>query len=238
MARRINLQSLIDEVLDMVKKKKEGDQGQNFEQRNWLSNEAYNKDIRARNTEIERQNLINAGNLAVQKEHNAGEVARQGLTNIGNENVANIQGRAHVSGAEIAGGATKYSADQTLQGEKIKAGKGPGKSDLVGLTAILEDPDATPEEKVRARRMIFNSYGNNAIPNVESIAEFSKDAQPSVPPTTPVLPVSKTTSAPSMTFPTNIGTRQNPLREKREAEDAFYRLNPQLKRKKENWFNF
>lgn len=176
---RINYQGLIDEVLNMVKKKREEDRAQANSIR-WDDTEAgqsYWKDMRSRNTELSKQSMVNAGNMSVEKERTAGELARQQMGNVGNENVATIQSGAHVAGAELQSGAARYTADQALLGEKYKAGQaGKTKADLAGLTAILEDSYATPEEKVRARRMIFNSYGGgNMNPQTGAGGQFDSN---------------------------------------------------------------
>lgn len=96
---RINLNSLIDEVLSMAKdsqsirKKKRLDDETAQVNQSWddtPAGQAYWKDIRGRNTALE-----------VLKMQNAGQMARQGLANVGNENTANIQAGASRYGSNM-----------------------------------------------------------------------------------------------------------------------------------------
>lgn len=96
---RINLNSLIDEVLSMAKdsqsirKKKRLDDETAQVNQSWddtPAGQAYWKDIRGRNTALE-----------VGKMQNAGQMARQGLANVGNENTANIQAGASRYGSNM-----------------------------------------------------------------------------------------------------------------------------------------
>ena len=71
--------------------------------------------------ELERQRLINTGNVDVQGVRNIGELARQRLMNEGNLAQENVRGKFGVQGEEIRAGAQKYGADQTLAGHKYTA---------------------------------------------------------------------------------------------------------------------
>ena len=71
--------------------------------------------------ELDRQRLINTGNVDVQGVRNIGELARQRLMNEGAAATENIRGGYGVQGEEIRAGAQKYGADQTLAGHKYTA---------------------------------------------------------------------------------------------------------------------
>lgn len=85
---RINLNSLIDEVLSMAKdsqsirKKKRLDDETAQVNQSWddtPAGQAYWKDIRGRNTALEVGKMQNAGQMDVARENNAGQLARQTL---------------------------------------------------------------------------------------------------------------------------------------------------------------
>ncbi|AZF89932.1 hypothetical protein [Methanosarcina virus MetMV] len=87
---RVNLQGLINEVLDMVKKRKGGtddifalNSKEEREREDDLlrkgSEEAYLKELRGRNTQLDVGKQTNAGALNVARETNAGALARQTL---------------------------------------------------------------------------------------------------------------------------------------------------------------
>jgi hypothetical protein len=87
---RVNLQGLINEVLDMVKKRKGGtddifalNSKEEREREDDLlrkgSEEAYLKELRGRNTQLDVGKQSGAGSLAVARENNAGALARQTL---------------------------------------------------------------------------------------------------------------------------------------------------------------
>lgn len=251
---RINLRSLIDEVLEMVKNKQNEDRKLRSDQElarvnmSWddtPAGQAYWKDIRGRRTELEKQGLVNAGTLA-----------RQQLVNTSAENVANITGRANVASHELIAGATKHTADQNLFGERYKADQalkgvelssknnkdGLDAEHIKGLNVILEDVNTPEEDKKIARRtLLFYGRGGkqNGVPDTTEFGQSPAGSAINPAPQPVQLPTPKTAGAPSMTFPTSMGTaRRSPMQEKQDAEDAFYRMNPQLKRKKESWFNF
>lgn len=71
--------------------------------------------------ELEKQRLINTGNVDAQGVRNIGELARQRLMNEGNLAQENVRGTFGVQGEEIRAGAQKYGADQTLAGHKYTA---------------------------------------------------------------------------------------------------------------------
>ena len=87
---RVNLQGLINEVLDMVKKRKGGtddifalNSKEEREREDDLlrkgNEEAYLKELRGRNTQLDVGKQTNAGALNVARETNAGALARQTL---------------------------------------------------------------------------------------------------------------------------------------------------------------
>ena len=85
---RINARSIIDEVLEMIKnnqetlKKKRSDDDISRINQSWddtPAGQAYWKDIRARNTDMEKQKLVNQGAINVARENNSGELARAQL---------------------------------------------------------------------------------------------------------------------------------------------------------------
>jgi len=166
---RINLQSLIDEVLGMAKdsqnirKKKESDV-----QPSWYGGnkdeEQYWKDMRARNTQIEVGKMQNAGQMDVARENNTGQLARQTLmedtkriddardynldlykTQIG-ENVGRFDSQTKRMEA-----ITKQDALNRPDGSK--------EDPRAALFTALSQPGMTEPEKVNIRKTFDSIYG-------------------------------------------------------------------------------
>lgn len=214
MGRRINLQSLIDEVLEMVKRKKSEKQDPGFDQRDWLSNEAYNKDIRARNTEIAKQELINKGLAERENISNAGAFARQGLANVGNENTANIQAGASRYGADLGLRGHEATANATVRAAEINAGKttddDKGFSTLMGKV-IENDPSILSDSK-RLNETASNIRSffppSAKVKDSYYTPEISRPVAPVVTPAPVTKPVP---SAPSMEFASDDVIRKRKL---------------------------
>jgi hypothetical protein len=241
---RINLQGLIDEVLGMVKKKKEEESAllrDQSSQPSWYGGnkdeEQYWKEMRTKNADIEKQKLVNAGTATVANINESGALARQGLANIGNENVA----RTHLEGV-------KYNADLGLRGtettakahvEASKSGKVGGEDPFSTLLGKAIESDASLLSDPKRLNEVAANLRSFAPPSVKRKDDYYTPDNNVTPPAVPqtALPVSKP-GARSMEFPTNMGTAQSPLREKEQAKEAFYRMNPQLKKKRESFFGF
>jgi len=85
-----------------------------------------------------------------------------------------------------------------------------------GFTRVLGDTVSSGPQSARQRLAPATSFDNNKD---TAIPQQSKGAQ-------------------SMTFDTNMGTAgKSPEQFRAETEDLFYRLNPQLKKKRNGWFN-
>jgi hypothetical protein len=150
---RINLQSLIDEVLGMAKgsqdlrKKKVSEDAAAQVNQSWDSTpegQGYWKDIRGRETQ--RQSNMAALNLA--SENNAGQLARQQLqqdfTNQQNIRTSNID----LFKAQSAANINRFNAQTERQTAMDKSGV--SKAEIEGATAILNSMDSSPELKTKA----------------------------------------------------------------------------------------
>lgn len=131
----MNFDSLVNEILRMAKdsadeRKKRAEGNANISWDNTPAGEAYWKDIRARNAQIETGRQTDLGTLA-----------RQRLINEGAANVADITGRAGIAGDEIKAGAHRYAADQSLEAAKYTAG-----AKDKSLSNLLKTDGATPGE--------------------------------------------------------------------------------------------
>ena len=243
---RINLRSLIDEVLEMVKHKQNEDKRLRSDQelarlnQSWADSpagQAYWKDIRGRNTDMEKQRLVNQGALDLAREYNAGQMARQALMedtkradDVRDYNLNLYKEKVN----ENLGRFNAQTLRQTAMTQQETAGS---KEDpRLALFTALSQPGMTDEEAVRIKKMFDSIYGTGQQPTAHrQIVTPSGDDRDSF-----ITPGANTKqpSAPgsqSMTFPTNMGTAgKNPLRERAEVEDSFYRMNPHLKRKKKD----
>lgn len=243
---RINLNSLIDEVLSMAKdsqnlrKKKQRDDESSAVNQSWddtPAGQAYWKDIRGRNTDMEKQRLVNQGALDLAREYNAGQMARQALMedtkradDVRNYNLDLYKEKVN----ENVG---RFNAQTLRQAAMTKQETAGSKEDpRSALFTALSQPGMTDEEAVRIKKMFDSIYGTGQQPTAHrQIVTPSGDDRDSF-----ITPGANTKqpSAPgsqSMTFPTNMGTAgKNPLRERAEVEDSFYRMNPHLKRKKKD----
>jgi hypothetical protein len=101
--------------------------------------------------------------------------------------------------------------------------------------SILSDPKKLAETSKNIRSMLppdikrGNNYQTGNVLN-----SSPAPTAPAVP--SSVLPTPNRGGGNSMDFPTTMGTAQNQDKERQYTEDLFYRLNPNLKRKKTNWF--
>ena len=137
-----DLNRLIDEVLNMVKeshqiRKKKSEEHQPSWYGGNKDEAEYWKDIRERNTSLEKQRLANEGAANVATIGDVGATARQKLSGQSQENVANITAGAHRYGADMGfkgeglrADATKYTADQNVKAAGLKGGEGRSGDDL------------------------------------------------------------------------------------------------------------
>lgn len=166
---RINLNSLIDEVLSMAKdsqsirKKKRLDDETAQVNQSWddtPAGQAYWKDIRGRNTALEVGKMQNAGQMDVARENNAGQLARQTLM----EDTKRIDDARDYNldlyKTQVGENIGRFDA----QTKRIEAGakinqpqKGVLGDQLTAATAILEDMNSSDADKKSARDFIFGS---------------------------------------------------------------------------------
>jgi hypothetical protein len=161
---RINLRSLIDEVLEMVKNKQNEDKKLRSDQELARTNmswddtpagQAYWKDIRGRNTDMEKQGLVNQGALGLARENNAGSMARARLEAETETNLGNLAARVENQKTTNDFNIRKYEIDRT------KKESGIGKEHIAGLTAIIGDMNAPDEDKAMARQLLLGGFRTN-----------------------------------------------------------------------------
>lgn len=241
-----DLNRLIDEVLSMAKdsqnlrKKKQRDDESSAVNQSWddtPAGQAYWKDIRGRNTDMEKQRLVNQGALDLAREYNAGQMARQALMEDTKRADDVRDYNLNLYKEKVNENLGRFNAQTLRQAAMTKQETAGSKEDPRSalFTALLQ-PGMTDEEAVRIKKMFDSIYGTGQQPTVHrQIVTPSGDDRDSF-----ITPGANTKqpSAPgsqSMTFPTNMGTAgKNPLRERAEVEDSFYRMNPHLKRKKKD----
>lgn len=225
---RLNLQSLIDEVLSMAKEK--SGMGRNTwetaadkaEARSRRASEDYYKLHESpdsttaldRASKLKEREMINAGAEKVANINEAGALARQGLAKTGSENVAkmNLEGTRYTADQGVRSHeiAAKGQVDAATIGAKAKGVVDP--SQVSAAKAILDDPSATPEQQNRARKMlnVMAAGNNSAIPGSNAIGEFDKpDNAPSSltpSPAAPKVPVTGVQPPNQITPVSNNGT--------------------------------
>ena len=241
-----DLNRLIDEVLSMAKdsqnlrKKKQKDDESSAVNQSWddtPAGQAYWKDIRGRNTDMEKQRLVNQGALDLAREYNAGQMARQALMEDTKRADDVRDYNLNLYKEKVNENVGRFNAQTLRQAAMTKQETAGSKEDpRSALFTALSQPGMTDEEAVRIKKMFDSIYGTGQQPTVHrQIVTPSGDDRDSF-----ITPGANTKqpSAPgsqSMTFPTNMGTAgKNPLRERAEVEDSFYRMNPHLKRKKKD----
>jgi hypothetical protein len=233
---RINLQSLIDEVLGMVKESQDAKKKKESElQSSWYGGnkdeENYWKDIRTRNTDIEKQRLINEGQSNVANINETGALARQRLGTESATNVANIQaGSARytadqgLKGHEITSGATKYAADQGLKAAGLKEGATTDPVHAFITEAIKGDPTIATDPE-RFNQLMTNANRLNLKPPEATDIRKNFD-KPDVP--APIISSATKIPTPSkgvdsMEFATDEVLKKRRLaeRNKKVEEDMF-----------------
>jgi len=241
-----DLNRLIDEVLSMAKdsknlrKKKQKDDESSAVNQSWddtPAGQAYWKDIRGRNTDMEKQRLVNQGALDLAREYNAGQMARQALMEDTKRADDVRDYNLNLYKEKVNENVGRFNAQTLRQAAMTKQETAGSKEDpRSALFTALSQPGMTDEEAVRIKKMFDSIYGAGQQPTAHrQIVTTSGDDRDSF-----ITPGANTKqpSAPgsqSMTFPTNMGTAgKNPLRERAEVEDSFYRMNPHLKRKKKD----
>lgn len=159
-----DLNRLIDEVLSMAKdsqnlrKKKQKDDESSAVNQSWddtPAGQAYWKDIRGRNTDMEKQGLVNQGALSLARENNAGSMARARLEAETATNLANLAARVENQKTTNDFNIRKYESDQT------KKESGLGKEHIAGLTAIIGDMNAPDEDRAMARQLLLGGFRTN-----------------------------------------------------------------------------
>ena len=221
---RANLEDLINEVLGMVKAQQ--DEGKKLRRskevadvnKSWDDTEtgrAYWKDIRGRTTA--QQNNLAAMDLA--KENNAGQLARQSLANIGNENVANIHAGASRYGSELGLRGNEITAKAT-----VDAAQGKDKGEEKGFAGLIGKViDADPGILTDTKRL------NETVSNIRTFfppqrgasSEFDRAPQPAA----NVVPQAglRTPQKPAITMPTLPARQPAPAAQSMEfaSDDAL-----------------
>ena len=167
---RINLNSLIDEVLSMAKdsqsirKKKRLDDETAQVNQSWddtPAGQAYWKDIRGRNTALEVGKMQNAAQMDVARENNAGQLARQTLM----EDTKRIDdARRYNLGlyeAQVAENIGRFDSQTRRMEANSKINqpqKGVLGDQLTAATAVLENPYSSDAEKKAALDFIVGSF--------------------------------------------------------------------------------
>jgi hypothetical protein len=201
-----------------------------------------------RAAKLKEREMINTGAITLENTKSAGELARQGLMNEGELGVANINKEGTIysadqgyKGKQMEADARKYQGDQTFAASKYATdagGKGVSGDQLKAATTIMEDMNSSPEDKKMASDFIKRSFRSNVnrVPGSEFVKpDTATPRETTVNIPSPSSAIKPTRGAQSMTFDTNMGTAgKNPLREKEETEDVFYRRNPGIKKKKED----
>ena len=246
---RINLQSLIDEVLEMVKNKQNEDKKLRSDQelarvnQSWddtPAGQAYWKDIRGRNTALEVGKMLNAGQMDVARENNAGQLARQSLANIGNENVANIHAGASRYGSELGLKGNEITAKATVDAAKATADaaqgkdKGEDKGEDKGFAGLIGKViEADPGILTDTKRL------NETVSNIRTFfppqrgasSEFYRAPQPAA----NVVPQAglRTPQKPAITMPTLPARQPAPAAQSMEfASDDVLRKRKMAERNK------
>jgi hypothetical protein len=211
---RLNLQSLIDEVLTLVKNRQSNDEKAIRSQQimDWNLNKGgirdgytpLDRDILTKKTEIEKQRLVNEGQANVANINEAGALARQQLSSDASKYTADIGLKGH----EATAGASKYTADQSLAARKYEVDVGNKGSDSFSTLmskaiesdpSILSDPKKLAETAQNIRGMF--------PPEKSDTQNFNRPdtATPSV--TTPVRTptTSSASTVPAVPEKSNIG---------------------------------
>lgn len=182
-----DLNRLIDEVLSMAKdsqnlrKKKQRDDESSAVNQSWddtPAGQAYWKDIRGRNTDMEKQRLVNQGALDLAREYNAGQMARQALMedtkradDVRDYNLNLYKEKVN----ENLGRFNAQTLRQTAMTQQETAGsKEDPRSAL--FTALLQ-PGMTDEEAVRIKKMFDSIYGTGQ-PTAQPAGEQRPTAKP------------------------------------------------------------
>lgn len=195
----LDLQGLINEIMGMVK-----DRNKNKPSATDLSEQEYWKDIRKRNTDLE-----------VEGTKSAGEMARQRLMGDSEKEKAEITARAHLAGEEAKAGATRYTADKTVEMHK----KGLYPEQMKAYSAMLADISTPEEDRVKARERILKDYsGQETTPNVRSFDDNKDTPSLGLPPVT--KPSTDLTGAKSMVF-SSAPTASEILAKKKQANEKF-----------------
>jgi len=184
---RINLRSLIDEVLEMVKHKQNEDKRLRSDQelarinQSWddsPAGQAYWKDIRGRNTDMEKQRLVNQGALDLAREYNAGQMARQALM----EETKRIDDardyNLNLYKEKVNENVGRFNAQTLRQAAMTKQETAGSKEDpRSALFTALSQPGMTDEEAVRIKKMFDSIYGTGQ-PTAQPAGEQRPTAKP------------------------------------------------------------
>lgn len=196
---RINLRSLIDEVLEMVKNKQNEDKKLRSDQELARTNmswddtpagQAYWKDIRGRNTAIEVGKMQNAGQMDVTRENNAGQMARQALMEDTKRADDVRDYNLNLYKEKVNENVGRFNAQTLRQAAMTKQETAGSKEDpRSALFTALSQPGMTDEEAVRIKKMFDGIYGGG--PPQGSSREFDME-----------VPQVRTPKKPAITMPT------------------------------------
>lgn len=185
---RINLRSLIDEVLEMVKNKQNEDRKLRSDQElarvnmSWddtPAGQAYWKDIRGRNTALEVGKMQNAGQMDVARENNAGQLARQTLM----EDTKRIDDARDYNldlyKAQVGENIGRFDSqtkrmEATTKQRAIDKPADPA-DPRAELFSALSQPGMTDAERVNIRKMFDSIYGQ---PTAQPAGEQRPTAKP------------------------------------------------------------
>jgi len=171
---RINLDSLINEVLSMAKdsqsirKKKRLDDETAQVNQSWddtPAGQAYWKDIRGRNTAIEVGKMQNAAAMDLAKEYNAGQMARQALMEDTKraDDVRNYN--LNLYKEKVNENLGRFNAQTLRQAAMTKQETAGSKEDpRAALFSALSQPGMTDAERVNIKKMYDSIYGQPTAP--------------------------------------------------------------------------
>ena len=209
------------------------------------------RDRQAQENDLAKQELVNAGQLADTETVNAGAMARQKLIedtkraeDLNNYNLGVFE-------TETKGNVERFNA-QTTRGaldlenrifdwQAKQPEKGFHEKEMEVAGTILKDNTDPNSPQARWAMRILQGGQRNTVPQTAnpetqpakkqfvSSTSFDNNKDTAIP--------QQSKGVQSMTFDTNMGTAgKSPERFRAETEDLYYRLNPQLKKKRDTLF--
>lgn len=184
----------------------------------------------------QRVELANAGSLATQGAVNTGALARQALANTGAAEVAGITGKAGLEGHQAMAEAHRYAADKTLEGSKYKTDealeanknlmeRGLRTEQVKGLTAILGQAGASPEDKQAATTALLSiGKDDNKVTGIRNsiIQDSVKTTQTPAPAITAPSVTANRPGAQSMEFRSGPSPEEEERKRRKMNRLAFY----------------